>query len=96
MSQSVSEMSPKTKAARKKTQAAFNRTPTAKKKRSADGTARKKLGLKKGSKMDASRSGGSFKAESRSSNRARGGRMGSRAGIAQGGRNSNRKGVKNR
>jgi hypothetical protein len=93
----VSKMSPKTKAARKKTQAAYNKKPGKSAKRTADGKARKKLGIPKGSKLDASRTeGGGFKKESRSSNRARGGRIGNKAGKARGGRNSSRKGVSNR
>jgi hypothetical protein len=92
----VSQMSAKEKASRKKTQAAYNKKPAAKKKRAADGKARKKLGIPKGSKKDASRKGGSFVAEDRSANRSRGGKKGNRAGKAKGGRNSSRKGVKNR
>ena len=92
----VSQMSAKEKASRKKTQAKYNKTPKATKKRAEDGKARKKLGIPKGSKKDASRKGGSFVAEDRSKNRARGGRIGSKAGKAMGGRNSSRKGVKNR
>ena len=93
----VKDMSAKEKASRKKTQAAYNKKPEATKKRVEDNKARKDLGIPKGSKKDASRqAGGGFKAEDRSSNRSRGGKIGNRAGKAKGGRNSSRKGVKNR
>jgi hypothetical protein len=93
----VSQMSAREKRARAKTQKAFNAKPKNAKKRQEANKGRKKLGIPKGSKMDAShQKGGGMKKESRSSNRARGGRIGNRAGKAQGGRNSSRKGVKNR
>lgn len=95
-SMSVKDMSPKTKAARKKTQAKFNKKPANAKKRQEANAGRAKLGIPKGSKMDASHTGSGMKKESRASNRARGGRIGSKAGKAKGGRNSSRKGVKNR
>lgn len=69
----------------------YNARPEAKKKRAADNRARRKLGLKKGDPRDASRQpGGGFKAEHRSSNRSRGGKVGNRAGKARGGRKSSR------
>jgi len=78
-----------TKQAKAAYQKKYNATPKAKKKRAADNKARRDLGLKKGDKRDASRQpGGGFKAEARSANRARGGRVGSRAGKARGGRKS--------
>jgi hypothetical protein len=93
----VSKMSPAHKASRKKTQAAYNKKPGKSEKRSEDGKARKRLGIPKGSTKDASRTkGGGFKSEGRSANRARGGKIGNKAGKAQGGRTSSRKGVKNR
>lgn len=68
----------------------YNATPKAKKKRAEDNKARRDLGLKKGDTRDASRKGGKFVAEERSANRARGGRIGNRAGKAAGGRKSRR------
>jgi hypothetical protein len=65
----------------------YNATPAHKKKRAGDNRARKELGLKKGDPRDASRQkGGGFKAEHRSTNRSRGGKVGNRAGKARGGR----------
>ena len=87
----VKDMSPATKAARKKYQAKYNATPAAKKKRAADNKARADLGLKKGDPRDASRQPrGGFKAEHRSTNRSRGGKVGNRAGKARGGRKASR------
>ena len=78
-----------TKQAKATYQKKYNATDKAKKKRAADNKARADLGLKKGDKKDASRQkGGGFKAESRSSNRSRGGKIGSKAGKAAGGRKS--------
>jgi len=86
-----------TKQAKKAYQKKYNATPKATKKRVEDGKARKRLGLKKGDTRDASRQkGGGFKAEARSTNRARGGKIGNKAGKAAGGRKSSRKGVKNK
>ena len=85
-----------TKQVRKAYQKKYNATPKAKKKRAADNTARRRLGLKKGDKRDASRKSGGFVAESRAAHRARGGRKGDRAGKAAGGRKSSRKGVPNK
>ncbi len=76
-----------TTAAKARYQKKYNATPKAKKKRAEDNKARRELGLKKGDPRDASRQpGGGFKAEHRSANRARGGRVGNRAGKARGGR----------
>ena len=73
----------------------YHSKPEAKKKRARANAARAKLGLKKGDKRDAGhvdRSGGNskknIKPQSRSANRAQGGRVGNRAGKARGGRNS--------
>lgn len=81
----------------KKEYASYGGTPKAKKNRAAANRARKKLGLKKGDPRDAGhvkRGGGegkgNIKAQSRSSNRAHGGRIGSKAGKAAGGRKSRR------
>lgn len=78
-----------TKAAKAAYQKKYNAKPAAKKKRAADGRARTRLGLKVGDKRDASRvKGGGFKAEGRSANRSRGGKVGNKAGKAAGGRKS--------
>jgi len=73
----------------------YHSKPAAKKKRAAANRARRKLGLKKGDKRDAGhikRNGGEGKSnirpQSRSSNRAHGGRIGNKAGKARGGRKS--------
>ena len=85
------------KQAKKKYQAEYNKRPKAVKKRKEANKGRRKLGLQRGSTMDASHQpDGSMKAESRSANRARGGRMGNKAGKKRGGQNSSRKGVKNK
>lgn len=75
----------------------YHSKPKAKKKRAAANRARAKLGLKKGDKRDAghiNRGGGEGKSnirpQSRSSNRAHGGRIGNKAGKARGGRKSSR------
>jgi hypothetical protein len=75
----------------------YHSKPAAKKKRAGANRARKKLGLKVGDPRDAGhvkRGGGegkgNIKAQSRSSNRAHGGRIGNRAGKARGGRKSKR------
>jgi hypothetical protein len=84
------------KDAKKVYQKKYNAIPAHKKKRAKDNKARSDLGLAVGDTRDASRQpGGGFKAESRSSNRSRGGKIGDKKGKAQGGRNSSRKGVKN-
>ena len=78
-----------TKQAKAAYQKKYNATPKAKKKRAEDNKARRDLGLKKGDPRDASRQpGGGFKAEHRSANRSRGGKVGNRAGKARGGRKS--------
>lgn len=81
----------------KKEYANYHSKPKAKKQRAKCNAARKKLGLKKGDKRDAGhikRGGGegssNLKAQSRSSNRAHGGRVGNKAGKARGGRKSKR------
>ncbi len=81
----------------KKEYAQYHSKPAAKKKRARANAARAKLGLKKGDPRDAghkNRSGGNSKSnikpQSRSSNRAHGGRIGNKAGKARGGRNSKR------
>ena len=79
-----------TKQAKAAYQKKYNAKPAAKKKRAADNKARKELGLKKGDPRDASRKGGKFVAEHRSTNRSRGGKKGNRAGKAAGGRKSTR------
>ena len=79
-----------TKQAKAAYQKKYNATAKAKKKRAADNKARRQLGLKKGDTRDASRKGGKFVAEARSANRARGGRIGNKAGKAAGGRKSRR------
>lgn len=73
----------------------YHSKPEAKKKRARANAARKKLGLKKGDPRDAghkNRNGGNSKSnltrQSRSTNRAHGGRIGSKAGKARGGRKS--------
>ncbi len=53
-------------------------------------------GHKTSAKNGGSTKSGNLKKQSRSSNRAAGGRSGSKAGKASGGRKSSRKGVKNR
>lgn len=70
----------------------YHSTPKAKKKRAAANRARRKLGLKKGDSRDAGhikRGGGegkdNIRPQSRSSNRAHGGRIGNKAGKARGG-----------
>ncbi len=75
----------------------YHSKPAAKKKRAAANRARKRLGLKKGDKRDAGhvkRGGGEGKGnirpQSRSSNRAHGGRIGNKAAKAAGGRKSKR------
>jgi hypothetical protein len=86
-----------TKQAKAKYQKAYNRRPSAVKKRVEANRGRRELGLKKGSTKDAAHQpGGGFKAESRSKNRAHGGRIGNKAGKAAGGRKSSRKGVPNK
>jgi hypothetical protein len=76
-----------TKQAKAKYQKAYNRRPSAVKKRVEANRGRRELGLKKGSDKDASHQpdGG-----------MKGGRIGNRAGKAKGGRNSSRKGVPNK
>ena len=71
--------------------------PKAKKQRAAANRARRNLGLKKGDPRDAGhvkRGGGegkkNIKPQSASKNRAHGGRIGSKAGKAAGGRKSRR------
>lgn len=73
----------------------YHSKPEAKKKRARANAARKKLGLKKGDPRDAghvNRNGGNgkknIKPQSRSSNRAHGGRIGNKVGKARGGRKS--------
>ena len=73
----------------------YHSKPEAKKKRGRANAARKKLGLKKGDPRDAghvNRNGGNgkknIKPQSRSSNRAHGGRIGNKVGKARGGRKS--------
>ena len=75
----------------------YHSKPAAKKKRAAANRARKKLGLKKGDPRDAGhikRDGGEGKGNIRpqsvKSNRSHGGRVGSKAGKAAGGRKSKR------
>ena len=75
----------------------YHKTKKAKLKRARANAARAKLGLKKGDPRDAghvNRNGGNSKSnirpQSRSANRAHGGRIGSKAGKARGGRNSKR------
>ena len=78
-----------TKEVKKAYQKKYNAGKKATTKRLGDAVARRKLGLKKGDTRDASRQkGGGFKAESRSTNRARGGKIGNKAGKAAGGRKS--------
>lgn len=79
-----------TKQAKAAYQKKYNATPEAKRKRAEDNKARRELGLKKGDPRDASRKGGKFVAEHRSSNRSRGGKSGDKAGKAAGGRKSRR------
>jgi len=75
----------------------YHSSTQAKKKRARANAARSKLGLKKGDPRDAghvNRSGGNnaanIKPQSRSENRAHGGRIGNKAGKAAGGRKSKR------
>lgn len=79
-----------TKEAKARYQKMYNARPENKKKRAADNRARRELGLKKGDPRDASRKGGKFVAEHRSSNRSRGGKIGNRTGKARGGAKSRR------
>lgn len=75
--------------------ASYHSKPKAKKKRAEANAARRKLGLKKGDPRDAGhvkRGGGNgmnnIRPQSRSANRAEGGRVGNRQGKARGGRKS--------
>lgn len=79
----------------KREYANYHSKPAAKKKRARANAARAKLGLKKGDPRDAGhvkRNGGNSKSnikpQSRSSNRAHGGRVGNKAAKAAGGRKS--------
>ena len=81
----------------KREYATYHSKPEARKKRARANRARRKLGLKKGDPRDAghiNRNGGNsssnIRAQSRSANRAHGGRIGNKAGKARGGRKSRR------
>ena len=85
-----------TKQAKAAYQKKYNARPENKAKRLADGRARTALGLKVGDKRDAGRKNrnsnakSNFTPQSRSANRAHGGRIGNKAGKAAGGRKSRR------
>jgi hypothetical protein len=77
-------------------QKAYNATRKAKDSRNADNKARRELGLKTGDRRHAGRkergsnSMSNFKVQDAHANRSHGGRVGSKAGKAKGGRNSRR------
>jgi hypothetical protein len=77
-------------------QKAYNATRKEKDRRNASNKARRKLGLKKGDGKDAghkergSNDLSNFKVQNRKSNRSHGGKVGSKAGKAKGGRTSKR------
>ena len=77
-------------------QKAYNATRKEKDRRNASNKARRKLGLKKGDGKDAGHkqrgdnSMSNFTVQERASNRSHGGKIGSKAGKAKGGRKSKR------